>query len=160
MPSEAKEYDGAEGMNTFKAKCRTCLLDISMDQDPVTKKWRPVDVKGGQMLAHRCIDTFTTICKFCGESIRLHKEGEKWLSFQPEGEFLPHRCREKAESKAKEERELARAKKARRAAWLADHPEETARAAARHRVKEEVSEYDAAVVRQVEADDGFEDDIP
>ncbi len=39
-------------MNTFKLKCRTCSAPISMDQDPTTKKWRPMDEKDGELVPH------------------------------------------------------------------------------------------------------------
>ncbi len=39
-------------MNVFPVKCRTCGAAVLMDQDAVTKKWRPMDEKDGQLVPH------------------------------------------------------------------------------------------------------------
>jgi hypothetical protein len=104
-------------------------------------------------------ETYERPCRWCGVPI-LMKQNEtgKWGALELEG-GLPHwqTCTawaaelEKREKKAKEDR---------RQAWLFDHPEVKKTAAARRTILREVAGYDAAVIRTVKADDGFEDDLP
>ena len=43
---------GRSLVNAFQVKCRTCSALVMMDQDPTTKKWRPMDEKDGQLVPH------------------------------------------------------------------------------------------------------------
>ena len=99
---------GRSLVNAFQVKCRTCSALVMMDQDPTTKKWRPMDEKDGQLVPH---------WPACEENLR--------------------------------QRAIAKAKEARRKAWLADHPEVGEKARKARVRKRESQELETAFVRAV-----------
>lgn len=91
-------------MNSFKTSCRSCRADITMGQDPETRKWHPYEgdetvkrhvcdpsVRSEHSARRRIGYTFETTCQECGERIlmkRITRRG--WIACELDKK--PHDC--------------------------------------------------------------------
>ena len=85
-------------MNAFPVQCKTCGARILMDRDQVTKKWRPVNEEGGELVSH---------FPACEEAMRKRaisrakdERQQHWLDLHPE-------VKEKARARAIVRKEAA-----------------------------------------------------